>query len=70
MMAVNLNLNNAECLREVANLTERTIYNVCTGTTTTVPYGTLDIIGMSLLAFLLIVVFSGFALIFYGMSKI
>lgn len=49
---MNLNLNQAECLKEQLNFTGKTIINVCNGEQTFIPWGSLQIasgIGMFLL---------------------
>lgn len=39
---VNLNLNHADCLRSVSDFGKTTVHNICTGTTSEVPWGSLD----------------------------
>lgn len=47
---MNLNLNAAECLRDVANFGYSRIYNVCRGGWVDVPWGTMAWLGVFVLA--------------------
>jgi len=47
------NINSADCLVKKQNLTETTVTNICTSKVTSVPHGTVEIIGVGLLFCLL-----------------
>ena len=65
-MAVDLNLNNADCLREVYGFTERTVYNVCNGTNSVIPHGIHEYASAAFLTACFLAI--GFA--FYGMYRV
>lgn len=52
---LDLNLNNAECLREKTEITHTEVYNVCNGETYQVPHGTIDIAGGAVLALMVVI---------------
>jgi hypothetical protein len=65
-MAVDLNLNNAECLREVATLSGRMIYNVCNGKEVLIPYGVFDYTAFVMMSVGIIVVLFIFLSVLFG----
>lgn len=40
-----INLNDAKCIQSMTNWGESVIYNICSGTNTHLPWGTMDYIG-------------------------
>lgn len=62
---ITVNQNFAACLRDVGNIGQRTVQNVCDGTSAIVPWGSADWLGfVALVAFAFII-----AIIFGSLAK-
>ena len=61
----NVNLNQADCLRSVADFGQTTVHNICNGKLSVIPWGSVDwAVAFGLMAFFVVIVclFGGIAL--------
>ena len=54
MTDAKINLNNADCIQKVADLFSVRVHNICDETVTSIPHGTLDMIGVGMLLYILL----------------
>ena len=60
-----LDLSTQQCLREVNNIGETVVMNICNGTQTVVPWGTADWFAVSLMGFFMLFVATFFCGLLY-----
>lgn len=61
---VTANLNNAECIKSSNRIGETIYYNICSGSTRAVPWGSMDWFGAVFLALLILVCVSVIVFVF------
>ena len=60
-----LDLNSQQCIKDISNFGETVYQNICNGTETVVPWGTMDYVGIGLLGFFVLFVATLFSSLLY-----
>lgn len=66
---MDINFNQAECLKNINNFGYTIVKNVCNGHETIVPWGSVDILGNVFAIIFTTIIFAELVCIIYSMSK-